>query len=127
MCCWWVTTVQGWIPTLRVPCRACATAWRQLVEWSKRKRAPIRATVSGLSSRDLQQYRHELIDLAHLVEEVIGTSRHAAFTHGRKVVVGQHDDPHVAAIAIVAIAGGAARITPMPLPGRSSTSTTMAS
>ena len=54
-----------------------------------------RATGLGLASRDPQQNRDELIDLTHLVEEVVRASLHAAFAYRRQVVVGQHDDPDV--------------------------------
>ena len=57
------------------------------------------ATGSGLTSRDSEQNRDELIDLAHLVEEVIRAGLHAALAHRRQVVVRQHDDPDVAAVA----------------------------
>jgi hypothetical protein len=63
-----------------------------------------RAISSGVSSRDLQQDRHELIDLAHLVQEVVRASRHAALAHGRQIVVRQHDDPHVVAVTLFGIA-----------------------
>src|SRR5689334_13268160 len=56
------------------------------------------ATASGLSSRDPEQNRDELVDLAHLVEEVVGAGLHAALAHRRQVVVGEHDDPDVAAV-----------------------------
>src|SRR5690349_3961617 len=96
---------RSWTPISPAACRAYATAWWARAAPWKRRRVPVREIESGFSSRDLLQDRHELIDLAHLVEEVIGAGGHAAFAHRGQVVVGQHDDPHVRPVTLVAVAG----------------------
>src|SRR5688572_10279169 len=92
------TAARSW----RASCPACAIGCSWPVDASRRRPATgpkvsRAATASGFSSRDLQQDRHELVDLAHLVEEVIRARRHAALAYRRQIVIGEHDDPHVAA------------------------------
>src|SRR6187401_3078811 len=97
--------VRRWTPRSSAPSRACVIAsWGRAGSWKSRW-LPGRATGLRFTSRDPQQNRDELIDLAHLVEEMIGAGLHAALAHRRQVVVGQHDDPHVATVLDVLVAG----------------------
>ena len=88
--------------------------------------APLTGFSADADAQTLDQCQR-LAELLHLVEEVIRAGLHASFAHGRQVVVRQHDDPHVPTVAAALLRARAWRMTPMPLPGRSSTSTTMAS
>src|SRR5687767_15402971 len=96
-------------PWMRPSCarsRVCVTACRARGDGWKWMWCPVRATGSGLTSRDPEQNRDELVDLAHLVEEVIGPSLHAALAHRGQVVIRQHDDPYMATAVLGVLVAG---------------------
>src|SRR5688572_4048894 len=83
------------------PVRATALPPSCRASWPSRPDAP----GSGFSAGDSEQDRNELIDLAHLVEEVVGARLHAALAHRRQVVVREHDDPDVPAVLRILVTG----------------------
>src|SRR4051812_27732026 len=93
-----------WTPRSSRRWWACATACEAPAEVCWWRPCPARETGLRLSSRDPEQYRDELVDLAHLVEEVIRAGLHAALAHRGQVVVGEHDDPYVPAVLGVLVA-----------------------